>query len=82
VAELLGGGPLEEPGPDALPLAVLALMRDIDAPSGVAAFGYTEDDVPALVEGALKQQRLLVVAPREVGADDLRHIVGASMHNW
>jgi hydroxyacid-oxoacid transhydrogenase len=82
VAELLGGGPLEEPGPDALPLAVLALMRDIDAPSGVAAFGYTEDDVPALVEGALKQQRLLVVAPREVGADDLRHIVDASMHNW
>jgi hydroxyacid-oxoacid transhydrogenase len=82
VAELLGGGPLEEPGPDALPLAVLALMRDIDAPSGVAAFGYTEDDVPALVQGALKQQRLLVVAPREVGADDLRHIVGASMHNW
>jgi hydroxyacid-oxoacid transhydrogenase len=82
VAELLGGGPLEEPGPDALPQALLRLMRDIDAPSGVAALGYTEDDVPALVEGALKQQRLLVVAPREVTADDLGHILNASMHNW
>ena len=43
-------------------------MRDVGAPSGVAELGYGEDDVPALVEGALKQQRLLVVAPREPGA--------------
>jgi hydroxyacid-oxoacid transhydrogenase len=77
VAELLSGEP--EPGPDALPDVLRALMRDVGAPAGVGALGYTEDDVPALVEGALKQQRLLVVAPREVSEDDLRHIVGASL---
>jgi len=38
--------------------------------------------VPALAQGALKQERLLVVSPREVGADDLGHILNASMANW
>ena len=81
-AELLAGEPIEDPGPDTLPDVLLALMRDVEAPSGVAELGYGEDDVPALVEGALKQQRLLVVAPKEAGADDLAHIIGASMRNW
>ena len=41
--------------------------------------GNTAGDVPAIVEGALKQQRLLVIAPREVGAADLEAIVRASL---
>jgi alcohol dehydrogenase class IV len=81
VAELLTGGPVE-PGPDALPEALRALMRDVGAPSGLAELGYTEADVPAIVEGALKQQRLLVLAPREPSAEDLRAIVTASLRNW
>ncbi len=82
VAELLAGEPLSDPGADTLPDLLRQLMRDIDAPRGVAEFGYTEDDIPALVDGALKQQRLLAVAPKEVGAEDLRHIITASMTNW
>ncbi len=81
VAALLEGGPVE-PGPDALPNALLSLMRDVGAPSGVAELGYTEDDVDALVEGARKQQRLLAVAPKQPTEDDLRHILNASMRNW
>jgi hydroxyacid-oxoacid transhydrogenase len=81
-AELLTGELIEDPGPDTLPDVLRALMRDVGAPSGVAELGYGEDDVPALVEGALKQQRLLVVAPKEAGADDLGHIITASMRNW
>ena len=57
-------------------------MRDVSAPRGIAELGYTEDDIPALVDGAIKQQRLLAVAPKEVTEDDLRHIVTASMTNW
>ena len=79
VAELLAGERILDPGPDTLPGVLLDLMRDVGAPSGVAEFGYTEDDVPALVEGALKQQRLLVVAPREAGAEDLARILTASL---
>jgi alcohol dehydrogenase class IV len=79
VAELLNGGPIEDPGPDTLPDVLRQLMRDVGAPNGIAALGYTEDDVPALVEGALKQQRLLVISPREVAAEDLGRILRASL---
>jgi alcohol dehydrogenase class IV len=80
VARLLGHE--GEAGPDALPDVLRGLMRDLGAPSGVAELGYSEDDVPTLAEGALKQQRLLNVAPREPSETDLRHIIGASMTNW
>ena len=77
VAELLTGEPQE--GPDALPQALAQLMRDVGAPTSVGELGYTEDDVEAIVDGALKQQRLLSIAPRQPSADDLRHIVTASL---
>jgi hydroxyacid-oxoacid transhydrogenase len=79
-AELLTGAP--PAGPDALPDALRALMRDVGAPSGIAALGYGEEDIPALVDGALKQKRLLVIAPREAGPDDLAAILRASLRNW
>jgi hydroxyacid-oxoacid transhydrogenase len=82
VAELLAGAPLGTAGADALPETLLELMKDVHAPRGVAEFGYTEDDIPELVEGALKQQRLLAVAPKAVDGTDLRHIITASMSNW
>src|SRR5215212_6052295 len=82
VAELLAGEPIEDPGPDTLPEVLRQLMRDVGAPRGIAELGYAEDDVPALVEGAMKQQRLLVGAPREVSETDLAHILNASMTNW
>jgi hydroxyacid-oxoacid transhydrogenase len=82
VAELLAREQLAQPGPDTLPEILRRLMRDVGAPRGIAAFGYSEDDIDALVEGALAQQRLLAVAPKEVGATDLRDIIAASMSNW
>jgi hydroxyacid-oxoacid transhydrogenase len=77
VAELLTGAP--GTGPESLPDALRSLMRDVGAPAGLAALGYGEGDIPALVEGALKQQRLLAVAPREPGRDDLAAIMRASI---
>jgi hydroxyacid-oxoacid transhydrogenase len=82
VAEWLAGEPLPDAGPDTLPDVLRRLMRDIDAPRGIAELGYTEDDVPALVEGTMKQQRLLVGTPREVSETDIAHILNASMTNW
>jgi hydroxyacid-oxoacid transhydrogenase len=77
VAELLTGAPAE--GADALPDALTALMRDVGAPMGIGELGYGEDDVEALVEGALKQQRLLVISPREAGPNELAAILRASL---
>ncbi len=82
VAELLTGEPVASPGPDALPDALIALMRDVGAPRGLAELGYGEDDIPTLVDGALRQQRLLVLAPREPDADDLAQLLRDSMANW
>ena len=42
----------------------------------------TEADVPALVEGALRQQRLLATAPREATPEALAGILAASLENW
>jgi alcohol dehydrogenase class IV len=77
--------PAAETPPDAagmLPEVLRALMRDIGIPAGVAAVGFGEADVDELVEGALKQQRLLAIAPREVNADDLGEIFRRSMSLW
>ncbi len=44
--------------------------------------GYTEDDVPDLVPGTMKQQRLLATAPKDVTEDDLEGIFRRSLHLW
>jgi hydroxyacid-oxoacid transhydrogenase len=67
---------------DFLPQVLADLMRDIEIPNGIAAVGYDEGDVDALVEGTLKQQRLLATAPREAGADDLAGILHRSLELW
>ena len=57
-------------------------MRDIGIPAGIGAVGFGDADVEDLVEGALKQQRLLATAPRDVNADDLGAIFRRSMSLW
>ena len=68
--------------PEALPSTLTALMRDIGIPNGLAEVGYSGSDVDDLVEGALKQQRLLAVAPRDVRAEDLAGVFAHSMEHW
>lgn len=65
-----------------LPRTIVSLMRDIGIPNGVGAVGYTDADIPDLAAGALKQQRLLSMAPRDVMAEDLAAIFRDSMSNW
>ncbi|MGZ5389785.1 MAG: alcohol dehydrogenase, partial [Aeromicrobium sp.] len=65
-----------------LPQVLTKLMRDIDIPSGIGAIGFDEGDIPDLVEGTMKQQRLLATAPREVSEDDVAAILSASIELW
>ncbi|HZU18070.1 MAG TPA: hydroxyacid-oxoacid transhydrogenase [Candidatus Dormibacteraeota bacterium] len=81
-AELLGAdlrGVSVANGEEVLPRTLIDIIRDTGGPRGVAAFGYGEDDVPGLVEGTLKQQRLLACCPRPVGAGELAAIIRESM---
>jgi alcohol dehydrogenase class IV len=82
VAELLSGESIGKADENTLPGIVIQLMKDIAAPRGVRELGYDEDDIDDLVEGAMKQQRLLVQSPREVTEDDLANIIRESMENW
>ncbi|MGY1785091.1 hydroxyacid-oxoacid transhydrogenase [Geodermatophilus sp. SYSU D00698] len=65
-----------------LPTVLTDLMRDIDIPNGIAAVGFDEGDVDDLVEGTMKQQRLLATCPREVTAEDVAGIFRRSMSLW
>jgi alcohol dehydrogenase class IV len=67
---------------ETLPGVLVRLMRDIGLPAGVGAVGYTEADVDDLVEGTLKQQRLLATCPKPVTRGDVAAIFRASMLLW
>jgi alcohol dehydrogenase class IV len=81
-ARLLAADHDLDDGPDTLPGVLTDLMRDIGIPDGIGAVGYDEGDVPDLVEGAMKQQRLLATAPRPVTEDDVAGILTRSLANW
>jgi hydroxyacid-oxoacid transhydrogenase len=67
---------------DLLPGVLIGLMRDIGLPNGLGAVGYTTADIPDLVDGAMKQQRLLATAPLPVSEVDLAGIFAASVELW
>jgi hydroxyacid-oxoacid transhydrogenase len=82
-AELLAPGN-DRPGDLAefLPSVLIELMRDIDIPNGIGAVGYGTGDIDGLVEGTMKQQRLLATSPRPVTEDDAAGILTRSIELW
>jgi alcohol dehydrogenase class IV len=82
-AQLLAPGADEPDDPAAFLPAVLAeLMRDIGIPAGIGAVGYDDGDIPDLVEGTMKQQRLLATAPKQVTEDDIADVYRRSIDLW
>jgi hydroxyacid-oxoacid transhydrogenase len=65
-----------------LPSVLIGLMREIGMPNGIGAVGYSAADIDDLVEGAMKQQRLLATAPRPVSEVDLAGIFEQSIELW
>ncbi|WP_205749316.1 hydroxyacid-oxoacid transhydrogenase [Desulfopila sp. IMCC35008] len=77
----INGIPLKEAG-DCLAQALIDMMKDIGFPNGLSALGYEEKDIPGLVEGGWKQQRLLTISPRSSKPEDLMEIFRQSLKNW
>ncbi|GAB46971.1 hydroxyacid-oxoacid transhydrogenase [Mobilicoccus pelagius] len=67
---------------DLLPSVLMDLMRDIGIPNGIDAVGYDESDIPDLVAGTMKQQRVLASCPREVREEDISGIFERSLTLW
>jgi len=68
--------------PEILPRTLLSMMSDTGIPNGLAALGYGESDVSTLIDGTLKQQRLLINSPRNVGAEELQYVIQHSFEYW
>ena len=77
----VSGAKLEDAG-RILADAFIALMRETGLPSGIVALGYDEADVPALADGAYRQQRPLVMAPRTVSKEELEGIYRGALRYW
>jgi hydroxyacid-oxoacid transhydrogenase len=61
---------------------VIHFMRAFNVPNGLNAVGYTEADVPALVEATLPQHRVTKLSPRPAGPDELTALFRESMTIW
>ncbi len=84
-AELLGintHGMSQAEAAYALSEAVIQLMRDLGIPNGIGALGYKESDIPDLVKGAIKQERLLINSPRPVGQAELERLFSEAFKYW
>ena len=82
-AELMGPDADKQNEPsEQLPSVLIELMRDIDIPNGIGGVGYSESDVPDLVPGTMKQQRLLATCPKTPTEDDIADILTKSVTNW
>ena len=58
------------------------MMKMTGLPNGLTGLKYSDADIPALVEGAMAQQRLLAQSPRTITAANLAEIYKGAMHYW
>lgn len=67
---------------DVLADRVIHFMQELDIPNGISAVGYTEADIPALVEGTLPQHRVTKLSPIPAGAEELTTLFRDSLRIW
>jgi hydroxyacid-oxoacid transhydrogenase len=61
---------------------VIDFMQVLEMPSGLAGVGYTEADIPALVEGTLPQHRVTKLSPIPAGREELAELFRQSLRVW
>jgi len=61
---------------------IITFMKRLRIPNGLKAVGYTQDDIPRLVDGTLPQHRVIKLSPRPVGPEDLAKIFEDAMVYW
>jgi len=85
VAALLGAD-IESAGSEdagsVLSEQIIQIMKNINVPNGLQGVGYSTDDIPRLVEGAMPQHRLTKLSPRPAGKDDMTSMFEDAMKYW
>lgn len=72
----------EEDAGELLSQAIVDLMKETGVPNGLSAIGFTEEDIPTLVEGTLPQHRVTKLSPRPANGDDLAGLFRDAMKYW
>ncbi|MCB9436548.1 MAG: iron-containing alcohol dehydrogenase [Anaerolineales bacterium] len=62
--------------------AFIDIMQRTQMPNGLAALGFTADDIPQMAEGAFAQQRLVKLSPRSVTQQDFEQLFAETMTIW
>ena len=77
----VAGVRLEAAG-DALAEVIISFMRRLGSPRGLEELGYTESDIPDLVQGTLPQHRVTKLSPRPFSENDLSLMFRDALRHW
>ena len=58
---------------------LVQLIEQLELPNGLAAIGFTPDDIPALVKGTLPQHRVTKLSPRPASQEDFEKLFEESL---
>ncbi|XP_036374525.1 hydroxyacid-oxoacid transhydrogenase, mitochondrial isoform X1 [Megalops cyprinoides] len=59
--------------------ALRQFLYDLEVEDGLGAIGYTKEDIPALVQGTIPQERVTKLSPRSHTEEDLADLFEASL---
>jgi hydroxyacid-oxoacid transhydrogenase len=84
-ADALGADTRDVPPEDAgqvLADRIIYFLRELKMPHGLAELGYSEADIPALVDGTLPQHRVTKLSPIPAGPAELTELFRQSLQVW
>lgn len=75
-------GVKESEGGELLADTMIGYFKRFNIPNGLKDVGFTEADIPKLVEGTLPQHRVTKLSPRPAGPDELAGLFKDAMQYW
>ncbi|MGI9536645.1 MAG: hydroxyacid-oxoacid transhydrogenase [Desulfocapsaceae bacterium] len=75
-------GAKDEDAGEVLAQAMIGYFKRFNVPNGLKAVGFTEADIPKLVEGTLPQHRVTKLSPRPAGPEELTELFKGAMQYW
>ena len=84
-AEIMGADISDAKDDDAgeiLSQQIVNIMKKLEMPNGLSPLGFTNDDIPTLVEGTLPQHRVTKLSPIPAESAELTTLFENSMSLW
>jgi hydroxyacid-oxoacid transhydrogenase len=77
----VSGVPDDQVG-EVLAQRIIEFMRQLNMPNGLSAVGYSEKDIPKLVEGTIPQHRVTKLSPHPVDETVLSQLFQDALAYW